>query len=156
ARQAGFRGIASGAGCLSGPGLVGVAGFVVRAGVRVKGLCAFAGVSPAAIAGWIQSFRAWRSGEWRVLVISLPGRVPMAAASNASSPQSDYIQHHLVHLNNLGEKQTAIADFGVINYDSLFWSILMGLIVVLVLWRAAKSATAGVPGRFQVGVEMLV
>lgn len=80
----------------------------------------------------------------------------MAAASNVSSPQSEYIQHHLVHLNNLGEKQQAIADFSVINYDSLFWSILMGAIVVFVLWRAARSATAGVPGRFQMGVEMLV
>ena len=80
----------------------------------------------------------------------------MAAASNASSPQSEYIQHHLVHLNNLGEKQSAIADFGVINYDSLFWSLFMGLIVIFVLWRAAKGATAGVPGRFQMGVEMLV
>lgn len=53
----------------------------------------------------------------------------MAAASGAS-PQSEYIQHHLVHLNNLGEKQSVIAQFNVINYDSLFWSILMGLIVV--------------------------
>lgn len=78
------------------------------------------------------------------------------AASSASSPQSEYIQHHLVHLNNIGEKQTAIADFSVINYDSLFWSILMGALVVFVLWRAAKSATSGVPGRFQMGVEMLV
>lgn len=79
----------------------------------------------------------------------------MAAASNIS-PQSEYIQHHLVHLNNIGEKQSAIADFSVINYDSLFWSLLMGLVVVFFLWRAAKAATTGVPGRFQVAVEMLV
>ncbi len=79
----------------------------------------------------------------------------MAAASDVS-PQSAYIQHHLVHLNNLGEKQTAIAHFEVINYDSLFWSIAMGAIVVLVLWAAARKATAGVPGRFQGFVEMIV
>jgi len=79
----------------------------------------------------------------------------MAAASNVS-PQSDYIQHHLVHLNSLGEKQHAIADFGVVNFDSLFWSILMGLAVVFFLWRAARSVTTGVPGRFQMAVEMLV
>jgi len=78
------------------------------------------------------------------------------AAASTTSPQSEYIQHHLVHLNNIGEKQTAIADFAVINYDSLFWSIFMGAIVIFVLWRAAKSATAGVPGRFQMAVEMLV
>ncbi|TCT08914.1 F0F1 ATP synthase subunit A [Paralcaligenes ureilyticus] len=76
-------------------------------------------------------------------------------AASDVSPQSEYIQHHLVHLNNLGVKQTIVADFNVVNYDSLFWSILMGLIVVYLLWRVAKSATSGVPGRFQVSVEML-
>jgi len=79
----------------------------------------------------------------------------MTAASNIS-PQSYYIQHHLVHLNGLGEKQASIADFSVINYDSLFWSILMGLIVVLGMWFVARRATAGVPGRFQSAVEALV
>jgi F-type H+-transporting ATPase subunit a len=79
----------------------------------------------------------------------------MAAASNIS-PQSDYIQHHLVHLNNIGDKQSTIANFAVINYDSLFWSLLMGLLVVGVLWRVAKGATVGVPGRFQMFVESLV
>src|SRR5690554_933951 len=77
-------------------------------------------------------------------------------AASDISPQSGYIQHHLVHLNNIGTKQTAVADFSIVNYDSLFWSISMGLIVMYFLWRAAKSATSGVPGRFQVGVEMLV
>jgi F-type H+-transporting ATPase subunit a len=77
-------------------------------------------------------------------------------AASDISPQSYYIQHHLVHLNNIGEKQSAVADFSIVNYDSLFWSIAMGLIAVLFMWRAAKSATAGVPGRFQSFVEMLV
>src|SRR5690606_13600907 len=54
------------------------------------------------------------------------------------------------------EKQSAVANFAVINYDSLFWSILMGAIVLFVLWRAASRATSGVPGRFQMAVEMLV
>src|SRR5690606_27729131 len=69
---------------------------------------------------------------------------------------SEYIVHHMGHLNNIGEPQSVIADFGVINYDSLFWSILMGAIVAFFLWRAAARATAGVPGRFQMAVEMLV
>jgi len=77
-------------------------------------------------------------------------------AASDISPQSYYIQHHLVHLNNTGAKQSTIANFDVVNYDSLFWAILMGLIVVFFLWRAAKSVTTGVPGRFQVAVEMLV
>ncbi|MGO3740699.1 F0F1 ATP synthase subunit A [Kerstersia sp.] len=79
----------------------------------------------------------------------------MAAASDVS-PQSYYIQHHLVHNNNIGEKQSLIAQFDVINYDSIFWSTLMGLLAVFFLWRAARRATSGVPGRFQAFVEMLV
>ncbi|MFO5319419.1 F0F1 ATP synthase subunit A, partial [Salmonella enterica subsp. enterica serovar 1,4,[5],12:i:-] len=41
-------------------------------------------------------------------------------------------------------------------YDSLFWSVLMGGIVILMLWRAARKASAGVPGRFQAFVEILI
>jgi len=77
-------------------------------------------------------------------------------AATDASPQGYYIQHHLVHLNNVGEKQSIIADFNIVNYDSLFWSILMGGIVIFILWRAASRATAGVPGRFQAFIEMLV
>ena len=81
----------------------------------------------------------------------------MAAAENAagSGPTAgEYIIHHLTHLQN--QKQTAIVDFSVFNLDSIFFAVLMGLIGSFVLWRAAKSATAGVPGRFQAAVEMLV
>ena len=38
----------------------------------------------------------------------------MAAAADAS-PQAAYIQHHLVHNNNIGKKQELIANFDVIN-----------------------------------------
>ncbi len=76
-------------------------------------------------------------------------------SDHSSVSQSEYIQHHLVHLNNLGDKQGNIADFSVINYDSLFWSILMGAIVLYILWRVARSATADVPGRLQMSIEML-
>lgn len=79
----------------------------------------------------------------------------MAAASDIS-PQSYYIQHHLVHFNNVGGKQEVIADFNIINFDSMFWSLAMGLIVVYFLTRAASRATSGVPGRFQAFVETLV
>ena len=78
------------------------------------------------------------------------------SADSDVSPQASYIQHHLVHYNNIGEKQGLIADFSVVNYDSVFWSILTGVIAVLVMWLAARRATSGVPGRFQSFVEMLV
>ncbi|GHT83020.1 ATP synthase subunit a [Betaproteobacteria bacterium] len=68
----------------------------------------------------------------------------------------DYIKHHLTHLNNLGEKQTSIIDPWVINYDTVFYSVALGLVSVFLLWRAAQKATSGVPGRFQSAVELLV
>jgi F-type H+-transporting ATPase subunit a len=79
----------------------------------------------------------------------------MAAAADAS-PQAAYIQHHLVHNNNIGKKQELIANFDVINYDSIFWVLVTGFLAILFMWLAARRATAGVPGRFQAFVEMLV
>ncbi|MGI4813352.1 MAG: F0F1 ATP synthase subunit A [Janthinobacterium lividum] len=67
---------------------------------------------------------------------------------------SGYIQHHLQNFAN--KHQTSIVDFSVINWDTLFWSIAMGLVALLVLRLAARKATPGVPSRFQCAVEMLV
>ena len=81
----------------------------------------------------------------------------MAAESHAATQgptAGEYIIHHLSHLQN--QKQTAIVDFSVFNLDSIFWATLLGVLTCFVLWRAAKSATAGVPGRFQAAVELLV
>ena len=69
---------------------------------------------------------------------------------------TEYISEHLQNLNTLGAKQASIVDFSVINLDTVFWSLLMGLLTVFFLWLAARKATAGVPGRFQALVEMLV
>src|SRR5690606_13190847 len=66
------------------------------------------------------------------------------------------IQHHLVNNNSIGKAQEFIADFSVLNYDSMFWSTLMGFIAVFFMWRAARKATSGVPGKLQAFVEMLV
>jgi F-type H+-transporting ATPase subunit a len=77
----------------------------------------------------------------------------MATEGSALTP-GEYIRHHLVHLTN--KKQTSIVDFSVINIDSVIVSTLMGALVCFVLWLAARKSTAGVPGRFQAAVEMLV
>jgi F-type H+-transporting ATPase subunit a len=76
----------------------------------------------------------------------------MSAAENPTA--GEYIVHHLQHLQN--KKQTSIVDFTVFNLDSIFWAVLIGVIGCFLLWRAAKSATSGVPGRFQAAVEILV
>ncbi|OGA81678.1 MAG: F0F1 ATP synthase subunit A [Burkholderiales bacterium RIFCSPHIGHO2_01_FULL_63_240] len=67
----------------------------------------------------------------------------------------EYIGHHLRHLQNKPEAQ-AIVDWSYINIDSIFWSVVMGALGVFLLWKAARKATSGVPGRFQAAVEMLV
>ena len=77
-------------------------------------------------------------------------------ASTTAPTASEYIVHHLGHLNNTGHKQSLIADFSVVNYDTLFWSISMGLLVVFLLWLGDRRATAGVPGKMQAFVEILV
>jgi F-type H+-transporting ATPase subunit a len=80
----------------------------------------------------------------------------MAAESTAEGGRTagEYIIHHLTHLQN--KTQTSIVDFSVFNLDSIFWATLLGIVGSFVLWRAAKSATSGVPGRFQAAVEILV
>ncbi len=76
----------------------------------------------------------------------------MSVAEQAPSA-SEYIVHHLTHWQN--KPQTEIVDFSVFNIDSLFFSVLLGVLCCFFLWKAASKATAGVPGRFQAAVEML-
>lgn len=77
-----------------------------------------------------------------------------ANAANHAPTAGEYIKHHLGHLSN--HHQTSIVDFSIINYDTLFFSITIGIIGLFLMWRAARKATPGVPGRFQAAVEILV
>ena len=73
-----------------------------------------------------------------------------AEAQVADAPTSgEYISHHLVNLQ-YGE------GFWTYNVDSIFFSVLLGLIFVVSFFFAARKATAGVPGKFQLFVEVLV
>jgi F-type H+-transporting ATPase subunit a len=66
----------------------------------------------------------------------------------------EYIVHHLTHLQN--KPMAGVIDFSVYNLDSIFWSVLLGVVASFFLWRAAQGATAHAPGRFQAAVEILV
>jgi F-type H+-transporting ATPase subunit a len=77
----------------------------------------------------------------------------MAAAEHGPSA-GEYIGHHLTHLRS--KEQLGIIDFSVINLDSIFWSVLLGAVGLFVLWRVARSATSGVPGRMQAAVELVL
>jgi F-type H+-transporting ATPase subunit a len=78
------------------------------------------------------------------------------ATEGVGPTPGEYIKHHLVHLSNQSEKQTNIVDFSYLNIDSIVVAAVMGLLSVFLLWLGARKATAGVPGRFQAAVELLV
>ncbi len=79
----------------------------------------------------------------------------MAAEGAAHAPTaSEYIVHHLGHLST--QHQEKIVDFSIINLDTVFWSVLMGVVGLTLMIIAARRATAGVPGRFQAFIEMIV
>lgn len=80
---------------------------------------------------------------------------------------SEYIKHHLTNMTyghhpELGWKLAASAEeakamgFSAVHLDSMFWSISLGLVFCLMFWTVARRATAGVPGKFQSTVEMVV
>ena len=76
------------------------------------------------------------------------------AAEGAAPTAGEYIVHHLQHLQT-GE-QKAVVDFSVVNIDSVFFSVTLGILGCWLLWLAARKATSGKPGRFQAAVEILV
>ena len=81
----------------------------------------------------------------------------MAAESHAAEhgpTAGEYIVHHLTHWRN--KELTGPFDLSVVAWDSIFFAIFTGVVGCFLLWRAARSATSGVPGRFQAAVELLV
>ncbi|MCK9490243.1 MAG: F0F1 ATP synthase subunit A [Xanthomonadales bacterium] len=65
---------------------------------------------------------------------------------------TSYIQHHLQNLTMpVGE-----GTFFTLHMDTLITSVFMGLLMVLLFWLATRKATAGVPGKWQAFVEILL
>ena len=76
--------------------------------------------------------------------------------ASANQTSSEYVNHHLLHLSNAGDMPVGLFAPFIMNFDTLFWSLAMGLLTILLFWLAARKATSGVPGRFQCAIEMLV
>ena len=76
-----------------------------------------------------------------------------ASAAEHAPTAGGYIVHHLTHLST--GKPKGLVDFSVINFDSIIFSALIGALGCFLLWKAARKATSGVPGRFQAAVEIL-
>ena len=80
----------------------------------------------------------------------------MIAQNTSAAPESggstEYINHHLHHLQvSVGESQ-----FMTLNVDTLFFTVLLSLLFVVAFVGTARRATAGVPGKFQAFVEIVV
>ena len=79
----------------------------------------------------------------------------------------EYIKHHLTNLTYgrfedgtwgfaHGAEDIAEMGFWAIHVDTMFWSISLGLVFLVLFTFAARRATAGVPGGLQNMCEMLV
>ncbi|MCU7960450.1 MAG: F0F1 ATP synthase subunit A [gamma proteobacterium symbiont of Bathyaustriella thionipta] len=87
--------------------------------------------------------------------------------SSDALTSSEYIRHHLTNLTfgQLPDGHWGIAEnieeagqmgFWAIHVDSMFWSILLGILFIWGFSRAAKNATTGVPSGLQNFVEWIV
>jgi F-type H+-transporting ATPase subunit a len=74
----------------------------------------------------------------------------MAAEQPASI--NEYIVHHLTNLTH----KTGEGGFYTLHVDSIFFAVLLAFLFGGSFWFAARTATAGIPGRFQNFVELLV
>ncbi|PHM30641.1 F0F1 ATP synthase subunit A [Xenorhabdus innexi] len=86
----------------------------------------------------------------------------MSASGEVST--SEYISHHLRHLQ-LDLRTFELvnpsasgyeATFWTLNIDSLFFSVVLGMLFLFVFRKVAVNATSGVPGKFQTAIEMII
>ncbi len=75
-------------------------------------------------------------------------------AAEQTPTANEYILHHLTFLSN--KEPQGIVDFSVIHWDSVFFSVALALLFAGTFYFAARTATAGMPGKFQNFVELLV
>jgi F-type H+-transporting ATPase subunit a len=74
----------------------------------------------------------------------------------ASEPQgglSEYITHHLTHFKPVRMSPNG---FWSVHIDSLTVSLLLGVVFCLWFWSMSRKATAGVPGKGQAFVELIL
>lgn len=73
-------------------------------------------------------------------------------SSGSEITPSEYIEHHLENLRiSVGQ-----GDFWRLDIDSLIMSIIVGVIGLGLFWLVARRVTAGVPGRLQGFVELVL
>ena len=81
--------------------------------------------------------------------------------AEAGHSAGEYISHHLQNLTVCKQNGEWVwnechGNFWALNVDSMFFSILLGLILIFLFSRVAKKATTGVPTRTQAFIEVVV
>jgi len=81
-----------------------------------------------------------------------------AAEGSSGGGSVEYIQHHLTNycVGNCDPVTHQAAGFWALHVDTLFFSVLLGAIMVFVSYRLGKRLTDGVPGGFQNFVETII
>ncbi len=80
---------------------------------------------------------------------------------------TEYIKHHLTNwtYGQMPDGTWKVAETGIeaqqmgfnaIHLDSMLWSVSIGIIFCFIFWLAARRANAGVPGKFQSAIEMII
>lgn len=67
---------------------------------------------------------------------------------------NEYILHHLTFLTN--KAPHGLFDFGAVNLDSVFFSVLLGAVFFGTFYAAARHASTGAPSKFRNFVEWMV
>ena len=84
----------------------------------------------------------------------------------AEGGSSAYIQHHLQNLQacrvdgewvtNIGQAKICSGNIWAVNVDSMFFTIVLGVIFCALFRRVAVNIEQGKPGKLQAMVEMIV
>jgi F-type H+-transporting ATPase subunit a len=80
-------------------------------------------------------------------------------AGEAELTPTSYIQHHLQNLvyGEDGVRGAQASDgFWTLHLDTFLTSLTLGLIVTMMFWLGTRKATAGVPGKWQAFVEIML
>jgi len=78
--------------------------------------------------------------------------------SSSGSSTVEYIQHHLTNLcvGDCDPVTHKANGFWALHLDSLFFSVLLGCLIILVSWRLTRNLNADTPGGFQNFVESIL
>jgi F-type H+-transporting ATPase subunit a len=73
----------------------------------------------------------------------------------------EYIQHHLTNLQVCRADgqwvwNECAGNFWSINVDSMGFSVILGLVFILLFRKVAKNATSGRPGKLQAAIELVI